>query len=284
MLPNPQDLLYFIEVAATSNVSRAAERLGITQPTLSLSLQRLEALVGQRLLIRSKRGVELTPAGKLFSNQAQKIHQDWTMLQSSLQRASSEVKGHIRLGAHASVAHFSWAKILPKVLVDNPELEISLVHDLSRKITEGILSLKIDMGVVVNPHRHPDLILRKLCEDEVTLWQSKKIKPENEKILICEPDLLQSQDILRKLKRKKVEFSRTITSPNLDVVASMVAEGVGVGVLPGRVASLAHSALAPVKSAPTFKDEIYLAYHMEFRQLKTFQELARACEAFFKSP
>ncbi len=281
MLPNPQDLIYFIEVAAVGNVSRAAERLGITQPTLSLSLQRLEALLGQKLFIRSKRGVDLTAPGRIFSNQAQKIYQDWARLQSSLQKSAEEVSGHVRLGAHPSVAQFSWAKILPKFLAKHPALEVSLVHDLSRRITEGILSLKIDMGIVVNPHKHPDLILRKVCEDEVMLWKAKSMKPENEKIIVCEPDMLQTQDILRRLKKRKMDFDRTITSTNLDVVCSFVAEGVGIGVLPGRVAALARGQIEPVLSSPIFKDEIFLAYHMELRALKTFQELAHATQQYF---
>ncbi len=64
MIPSPTDLKYFMEVAQTQNVSRAAERLGISQPSLSLAIRRMEQSVGAPLLIRSKRGVTMTQAGK----------------------------------------------------------------------------------------------------------------------------------------------------------------------------------------------------------------------------
>ena len=64
MLPSPTEILYFNEIAKTSNLSRAAERLGVTQPTLSLALKRLEDTIGMPLMIRSKTGVQLTRAGQ----------------------------------------------------------------------------------------------------------------------------------------------------------------------------------------------------------------------------
>lgn len=60
MMPSPADLSYFIEVGNVLNLSRAAERLGISQPSLTLSIQRLEHSVGTALLIRSNKGVTLT--------------------------------------------------------------------------------------------------------------------------------------------------------------------------------------------------------------------------------
>ena len=64
MTISPSDLTYFIEVAHTKNLSRAAERLGITQPSLTLAIQRIEHSLGTDVLIRSKKGVVLTKAGR----------------------------------------------------------------------------------------------------------------------------------------------------------------------------------------------------------------------------
>ena len=64
MLPNPNDLRFFIEVSRTHNLSRAAERLGVTQPALSQGMRRLEQNIGQQLLLRGKGGVKLTKCGE----------------------------------------------------------------------------------------------------------------------------------------------------------------------------------------------------------------------------
>lgn len=77
MLPSPGDLEYFTEIAATKNISRAAERLGISQPTLSMAIQRLETNIGAKLLIRSKTGVQLTRAGKRLAVNSRSLIRQW---------------------------------------------------------------------------------------------------------------------------------------------------------------------------------------------------------------
>jgi DNA-binding transcriptional LysR family regulator len=57
---SPYDLKYLIEVANTKNISRAAERIGIAQPSLSLAIKRLEEACGVALIVRSKNGVQMT--------------------------------------------------------------------------------------------------------------------------------------------------------------------------------------------------------------------------------
>ena len=57
-----------------------------------------------------------------------------------------------------------------KDLMVHPELEISMAHGLSREITEMIISRKIDPGLVINPVKHNDLVLKKICTDRVGLW------------------------------------------------------------------------------------------------------------------
>ena len=62
MVPSAAELEYFLEVSSTLNLSRASERLGISQPSLSLAIKRLEQSVGTELFIRHKHGVTLTQA------------------------------------------------------------------------------------------------------------------------------------------------------------------------------------------------------------------------------
>ena len=64
MTMSPNDLKYFREAASTLNISRAAERLGISQPSLSLSVQRIEESLGAKVFFRSKRGLAMTQSGK----------------------------------------------------------------------------------------------------------------------------------------------------------------------------------------------------------------------------
>ncbi|MEM6730382.1 MAG: LysR family transcriptional regulator, partial [Myxococcota bacterium] len=106
MFPSAHDLHYFLEVADTKNISRAAERLGLRQPTLSQALKRLEAHLGVPLFIRRKTGVELTHAGKRLVVEARGLLEHWQHVQAVAQREEVELSGRYSLGVHASVAMF----------------------------------------------------------------------------------------------------------------------------------------------------------------------------------
>ena len=176
---NPSDITYFIEVASTSNVSRAAERLGITQPALSHSLNRMENQLGVDLFIRSKKGVRLTKAGERFLQEAKSLLQHWDVVQRSVQDEMESPSGTIKLGLHTAVAQYTLPHFLPQFFKEYPLINIQLNHGLSRLMTEEVISSKADVAIVVNPTAHPDLIIKELCRDIVTFWKAPNCVNEN---------------------------------------------------------------------------------------------------------
>src|SRR5687768_10713261 len=116
MIPSSADLTYFLEVAATRNISRAAERLGITQPALSLALKRLENTIGTELLIRTKVGVQLTKPGVRVAARARDLIDEWHKLRNDALRDEHEISGRYCIGCHPSVALYSLPHFLPNLL------------------------------------------------------------------------------------------------------------------------------------------------------------------------
>lgn len=284
-LPSPSDLQYFLEVAGTSNLSRAAERLGISQPALSLAMQRLEHSFGLQLLIRGKTGVQTTHAGQRLVQQARTLLAEWAKIRESARREQDEVSGTFTLGCHPSVALYSLPGFLPQLLKRHPHLEFKLLHDLSRRITEDVISFRVDFGIVVNPVPHPDLVIQTLAQDQVTLWCA----PGGERgTLIYDPDLAQSQALLKQCARKGLKFDRTLTSSSLEIVASLTAAGGGVGILPTRVAKQVArskgSRLEPIAAdAPRFADEISLVYRADAQKSQASKAIAKAITASFRA-
>ena len=206
------DISYFIEVANTLNLSRAAERLGISQPALSLAINRLEYALGTQVLIRGKTGVSLTVGGKKFLIHAKGLLQEWESIKYKTRDAEQQVQGCFNLGMHSSVALYTAGSFIPQLLQTYPNLNLELIHDLSRKICEKIICGKIDLGIVVNPIKHPDLIINKLCIDVVTIWSSININDSTQNInngnavFICDPELIQAQFILQKIKKSGIKI------------------------------------------------------------------------------
>jgi len=295
MIPSPAELKYFLEVTKTLNFSRAAERIGISQPSLTMAIRRLEESVGAPLFLRHQKGVELTRQGRSLSVRAGQLLQSWEALKIKVAQSVEEVEGVFTLGCHPSVALYSLSLFLPEIIKKYPRLEIKLHHDLSRRINEDIISSRLDLGIVVNPVRHPDLIIHRLCYDQVTLWHGKGMnlrkgleqeeqeqEAQAERVLICDPELLQSQELLKKLKRKKMEFKRILSTSSLEVVAKLTAHGGGIGLLPGRVAqNSSYHKLVRLQGAPYVTDEICLVYRVENKNIQALRVLSEVIRASF---
>lgn len=276
MLASSNELLYFIELARTLNFSRAAERLGISQSSLSTAIKRLEHAIGTELFSRNKHKVLLTQAGKNLLAHARQLVQLWDTTKASCLASEMEVQGSILLGCHSSIALYFLPRFMPALLAKYTKLEIKLKHDLSRKIAEAVINCMIDIGIVVNPVKHPDLVIRKLFDDEVTLWQSRKLPAQTadyaENIILCDPELKQTQFLLKEMHHKGIKYQRMITTNQLEVIANLTAAGVGIGILPGSVVkSLPQRSLCQLSDAPVYHDEICLVYRPENRNTKTMQ-------------
>lgn len=273
LYPSPWDLIYFQEIAKTQNLSRAAERLGVAQPTLSLSLARLEEQVQAQLFKRKRNGLSLTPSGDKLLKQCESLLSQWNQILSEVRQTQTELKGYFKFGCHPSVAIFSLNPALADFYKKYPKIELHLVHGLSRVICEQIISGEIDFGIVVNPISHPDLVIRQLAKDEVTFWHAKSF---NEDTLLYNTAMLQAQTLLKKLRSHK--FSRSITSDNLEVLTSLAQAGAGVAILPTRVAQMYSKELQKLSGAPSFSDTIAFVYRADHSKA----ESAKAVLNYFK--
>lgn len=269
---NQNDLVYFLELTKTKHVSRAAERLGVTQPTLSHCIKRLESAVGTTLFIRTKKGIELTPAAERLRQSSDELLLKWDEVMKAANDEMDEAKGLIKIGVHTAVAQYMLPQVLPSFLKQYPEIQISLDHGLSRHMTEKVISSQIDVGFVVNPVDHPDLVIKELILDRVTFWRSKNTV--NTEVLLVEPSLLQSQSLLQKMSKKGLSFKRTLESNSLEVIAQLLQAGAGTAILPERVMkAFCDSSVVAVKDAPEMSDRICMVYLQKFRKLKRGQVL-----------
>lgn len=251
------DIKYFITVCETLNVTRASEIIGISQPALSYSIKRLERELGGNLLIRLKNGIQLTKLGEEFRQRSRRLMYEWEQAQNLANPESGLIQGSYTIAIHPSVALYTLGSFMPKLQKEFLGLDFNFIHGLSREMTEKVISWEADFGIVVNPIEHPDLVISKLCTDEVTIFHAKNAQDK----LIYDQNLAQSQYILKKLS-KKTNFTGVLSSGNLEVVAKLTSLGFGYGLLPARVAAQ-YKNLEKMKDAPVFKDEIYLAYRPE---------------------
>lgn len=139
-------LRYFMTVVNERNISRAAEKLHISQPTISRQLKDLESELGVTLFERGSRSIELTPAGDYFANQARQILTlaDKTMV--NVQK-TAEINGQIMIGS----AVITIAKAIQQLAQTAPKVMVNIystdADDVYQRMRTGIF----DFGVVMEP-------------------------------------------------------------------------------------------------------------------------------------
>jgi len=275
MFPSPTEITHFIEIYQTRHISKAALRLGVTQPTLTQSLQRLEEKLETSLFHRTKQGVVPTANAALFYQRAQNLRDCWSDIQNGVLSSTNEIEGNFIVGCHQSVGAYTLPILLGRLSEEAPKINIKLIHDFSRKITEGVVSYNIDIGYVVNPPRHPDLVLKKIGDDKVTFWKKRGSQNIPKKIF-ADRSRDQIEELLGKTFNKYFHGWSLISSTSLELIRTMTSQGLGVGILPERVAGADSSDLVLFdKQLPSKPDEIYLAYRREVLTSKAGKELLR---------
>lgn len=250
------DLKNFIEISVFSSLSLAAKKLEVTQPALSESIKRLETDIGKKLFYRTKNGISLTPDGRKVLEKAKLTLES---LHSLIDKNSATERTSVVIGCHSIIGTYflpEFLKLADKVL---PGYKIQLTHDLSRNIQMGVQNGVIDLGVVVNPFSHPDLIIKPIALDRICVWKSKKYTPQNQ--VLADPNLFQVQSILKKWIKAPSNF---ISTNSLELIARIVEQGGGYGIIPERIVKLLKLDLVQVAQTPTFKDQISLVYRPEF--------------------
>lgn len=275
MIATPTELIHFIEIYQIKHISKAALRLGVSQPTLTQSLGRLEDKLGIPLFHRTKQGVVPTAQATRFYHQAKTLLDCWADVEKDVHTSQNEIAGHFTVGCHPSVGAYTLPQLMRRLSEKAPKIEISLTHDMSRKITEGVVSHQIDVGYIVNPARHPDLVLKKIGDDRVTFWK-KKGATNLPQTLFADRNREQVEHLLGKTSYKQFRGWKLISTTNLELIRTMTRQGLGVGILPERVASVDGADLVMYDSnLPHRSDEIFLAYRPELLKSKAGQELVR---------
>lgn len=266
------DLKNFIEVASSKTMSEAAKKLGITQPALSESIKRLEADDKSILFYRSRSGITLTPTGYVILANANNALAYLTEIENIHQQGTQFGARVITLGCHPTVASYCLPLALKKLQNIAPDYKINLKHDLSRNIQTEIQQGKIDIGLVVNPTPSPDMIIRKVGEDQVYVWTGKNSIQDK---VFCNLDLIQTQSILRKWKTQP---HNKVNTNSLELITRLTDSGLGFGIIPERAVRLIGAQLKRIDSAPNFNDTLCVLYRPEFGKSQIAREVIHALQ------
>lgn len=145
-----RELKYFLAVAQKQNISRAAESLYMTQPSLSRQMQNLEKELGKQLFVRGSKKIELTEAGYLLRKRAEEMLALYEKTQAEL-AAPDEGAGEIRIGGGESFAVSLVARLAAQLRKEMPRALFRFYSADTQDVTERLEKGLIDFGILVEP-------------------------------------------------------------------------------------------------------------------------------------
>ena len=141
-------LRYFLAAAEQQSISGAAQKLHVTQPTLSRQFMELEEELGHTLFIRTNRKLHLTTKGKLFYERAQAIVNLFDRTKEEI-RTDDEMAGEIRIASGETPALKSLARAIARLQQEAPKVRIHIVSGAEAQVKSELLSGLTDFGVFV---------------------------------------------------------------------------------------------------------------------------------------
>jgi DNA-binding transcriptional LysR family regulator len=142
---------HFVVLAETLNFRRAAERLHMAQPPLSVSIQKLEAELGTKLFTRETTGVSLTPSGRAALAEARKLLFHGAQLGAMARSAIEGTGGTLQVGFVGTTTYGMLQKLVPLFRAEYPGVELVLRESTSVEIVQHLEDHSLDIGLVRTP-------------------------------------------------------------------------------------------------------------------------------------
>ncbi|MGL4773974.1 MAG: LysR family transcriptional regulator [Clostridium sp.] len=241
-------LRYFIEISKAGNISKAAERLNISQPPLSNSLKSLENELNVQLILRNTRNLELTECGEFLFQRGEYILELIENTKNELRDLSDGKSGTLSIGT----VSYALSEILPKTLKefskDYPNIKYSLQDMDSTEIISLVKKNQLDLGIIRTPFNTNDLEYF-ILPTSPYIFLGNSIPFSREKPIslldIKEMPLLLQKNLANTLSNfyKDNGLTPNIRCVSNDVrsIISLTEEGLGYSIIPKDSLSLVHS-------------------------------------------
>lgn len=255
-----RDLRAVLEIARTGSVTRAAERLHVTQSAISHQLRELESRIGTPLFLRAGRRMLPTPAGSALVRSAEKVVGELARAGTAVEQLVRQETGELRVAAQCHTGYHWLPPLLKVARVRFPTHTIRILAEHTAHPVAAVLDARLDLAIVNEAPRDSRLRLRPLFEDEHAAivwpghpWTRRAYVPPDE--LAAAPLLLYSRTlddsfVVRTVLRPAGLVPDSATFIQLtEALLEMVKAGAGVSVLPtwSVASALASGAVAKVR-------------------------------------
>jgi LysR family hydrogen peroxide-inducible transcriptional activator len=239
-----RQLEYFCAVARTGSFTKAADELGIAQPSVSEQIAKLEQSLGAPLFERLNRRIELTPLGEAILGKAQALLEDAAALPDYFERAREGVRGPLRVGAIPTILPYFLPPLLKGFLERYPDIDLLVREGTTAELVEQVSEGLIDVAILSLPVQGAGLIMRELLRDPLflavpehhPLAAAGKVqlrRVSQERLLILKDGHCLRDETLAICDRARTRFAGQFEADQVLTIFELIRAGFGVGIVPG---------------------------------------------------
>lgn len=160
---------YFISLYEEGTVTRAAHRLHIVQPALSMQIGRLEEHLGQKLFERTKHGMVPTDAARQMYRLFLPIMRDFSNAEAQMLSSEGEIRGHVNIGLIASITQGVLVETLGAFSRQYPGVDVSVSDGYTSVLADRVAEGRLDAAIVNKPRRPLALDVEHIIDEEMVL-------------------------------------------------------------------------------------------------------------------
>jgi len=237
-------LEYIVAVDTHRHFGLAADACFVTQPTLSMQIQKLEDNLGIKIFDRTKQPVMPTTIGANIIAQARTVLQDAEMIRQIISHKKDVMEGEIRLGIIPTLAPYVLPSLYKHMRENFPKVEIIIRESITEEIIQELKNNRLDCGLVVTPLKDPSIREDILFYEELFAYVSDKNQLAGKKYILANeinPDHLwlleeghcfRSQILNLCELRKSTDHRFKYETGNIETLKRMVEKSDGITILP----------------------------------------------------
>lgn len=240
---NIKRLHAFSKIVDIGSITRASAILHIAQPALSQQIAYLETHFGKPLLVRSKRGVVPTEAGKLLYRHCQIILKQMDQAELEISSSDESLSGFVSVGlAPLSLGSLVATQLVKAIREEHPGIVLHINENVGGVISEMIMAGKMDLALIYNPGGIPGVSFDPVQTEELYFVSASPFQSETGEVTLAEavdrPLVLPSeihtirQVIDTAVTRARLKTQVVAQTESISVLAGLVGEGVGATILP----------------------------------------------------
>lgn len=276
---NERRLRIFYEVGKELNMTKVAEKLYVSQPSVSQTINDLERDLQVKLFDRIGKRLYLTEEGKVFLNYVRRILNIYDEAVNVIKEMNKVQRGKLKIGASTTIGIYILPDIIGAFSKKYPNIDISIIVENTKNIVKLLEENRLDIAFVEGPVHSEEIEVEKFCDDELVFitskdhpWTKKKVIQKSdvskEKLIIREKGSGTRDVLIRTLDRNSIDYNIFMELGHTEAIKKVVEAGLGISCISKRCikdeVSYGKLAVSRIEDLKVTRDLYYIHHKDKF--------------------